>query len=532
MKLSRTLLSFLLCAAMAAALFVPAAAAHVSGDEAIEALGALGLLRGDGVSFAPERAATRAEAVVMLLRLLGEEAAAEQAGLSSPFRDGGWADVYLGYAKERGLVRGIEDYWFGASMSVGARDYVTMLLRVLGYREDADFTWETSLALAEEIGLTHGEYPEGTEYLLREDLALMSVTALGLPDGTGNRLIETLYRKGVVTAEALKQTRFAGAVNAGKRVYSAQELYDRSVSAVLYMETFTDEDTLAKGEYDSRASGFFISPDGLALMSYHQLEGRRFALAHTTDGHIYPLEEVLFYDPLQDIAVARISRTDAEGGAVRRFPWLELGDSDALTPGERVYSLTCPLGIPDCITDGLIARLPFGIDDPDYPYLHFTAPISSGSSGGVLLNAYGEAVGVVFASYTDAQNLNLAVPADLVSALDLTGPGLPLEEVFEAELAKKTAATLWTEETELTLTPGEDRGVVISNDWPGQAWVRFAIDDFGVVSCRWGDYVSKQSVMLYITGVAPGQTDITVQFAEDDANEETELVLHVTVREP
>ena len=91
----RKFLSFLLLIAMLAALCLPVSAAHVSAVEAISTLETLGLVKGTGNGFEPERSATRAEAAVMLLRLLGKEAEAELEQGKCPFYDGGWAARYL-----------------------------------------------------------------------------------------------------------------------------------------------------------------------------------------------------------------------------------------------------------------------------------------------------------------------------------------------------------------------------------------------------------------------------------------------------
>lgn len=53
----------------------------------------------------------------------------------------------------------------------------------------------------------------------------------------------------------------------------------------------------------------------------------------------------------------------------------------------------------------------------DFDILQFTAPISSGSSGGALFNSDGEVIGVTYVSYENGQNLNLAIPINIVSDL-------------------------------------------------------------------------------------------------------------------
>ena len=522
-------LTIILCAVMLLALYIPASAASVTGPEAIETLETLGLVRGTGNGFEPEKTATRAEAAVMLLRLLGEETAAERAGGTSPFSDGGWADRYLAYAYDRGLVRGVSATRYGSGDAVSARDYVTMTLRALGYTEGVDFTWSESLSFSDRIGLTHREYTASGAFL-REDLALISYTALTLKlKGLDRKLIESLYLSGAVAGDALKQTRLAGAINAGKTVYSSAEIHEMSASAVFYVDVFETEEDLKKGTPSANGSGFLISPDGVAVMCYHELEDKRYARATLTDGRIIDVTGVLFYDPLSDAAVVRLSKTDTEGKPIRFFPYLDVGDSDGVSAGEAVYTASNPLGLIDSISGGLVSNRSRVVDDPAYPCLQITAPISNGSSGGALLNVYGEVIGILFASYTRGQSLNLAIPINSVRSVDRSAEGVPMAEVCRIETEKKEKAVITADRTRVSLRAGEEKEVLISTDCPGQAGFQYRIGDSDIVKCSWGDYTAKQSVLLKLTGVSAGSTTVELSFSSGYGNEDASLTLNVTV---
>ena len=528
----KRILTWTLCAALCAALAaVPVSAAHVSAGEAIETLETLGLVRGTGSGFEPERNATRAEAAVMLLRLLGKERAAESAAIVSPFSDSGWADAYLGYAYDRGLVRGLSDTSFGSGSSVSARDYVTMTLRALGYADGVDFTWQGSLIFADGLGLTNGEYSaRPDDAFLREDMALVSYTALTLKQkGSDLRLIEQLWLDGAVSAEAVKATRLASALNTEKPAYSAAEIYEMTSSAVVFTESFQREADLLADKPGSSGSGFFITADGAAVMSYHQLEGAECARVTTTAGRVFPISGVLYYDTQRDIAVVRVSRTDSKGNQVRFFPTVPLGDSDAVSTGEEIFTVSSPLGLMDSISAGLVSNRSRIVDDPAYPCIQISAPISHGSSGGPLLNASGEAIGVLYASYTSGQNLNLAVPLNAIRGVRLDGAGTPLREVLRIENEKKAKATLTASTTYLTLRPDEERDVVISTDCPGQPSIMYEITDSTVVFCTWQSFTSRTTVPLRFTGVSTGTADVIVSFASGYGNEDASVVIHVTV---
>ena len=112
----------LIAALLLAALSLPAAATALSGTDAAATLSALGLLQGTGDGFELERTATRAEALTMLLRLLGQEEAALRSSAPCPFDDGGWAAGRIAYAWETGLVQGQSVFHFGSDDPVSVRD--------------------------------------------------------------------------------------------------------------------------------------------------------------------------------------------------------------------------------------------------------------------------------------------------------------------------------------------------------------------------------------------------------------------------
>lgn len=528
----RHVLSAVLALLLILPLGIPARSAHVSSAEAADTLKALGLLKGTENGLELDRGATRAESVVMLLRLLGKETTAQNEKDACPFRDGGWASSYLTYAWKNGLVKGQETDWFGSQTAVAVRDYLTMVLRVLGYSDaNGEFSWAGSIAFSDSIGLTHGEYT-AADYALREDLALISYTALTMkPKGAGHTLIEQLYLDGTVSAASLKATRLVSALTAGKTTYSAQEIYERTSSAVFYLEMFRNEESIQKDKPDAQGSGFFVTSDGVALMCYHELDGMTYARATTTDGRVFDITGVLKYDPFWDLAAVRVSRTDHDGNTVRFFPYLDLGDSDSVFSGETVYTVSNPLGLADTISDGIISNCRRNVDDPDYLCIQYSVPISSGSSGGPLLNRFGEVVGIIFATYINGQNLNLAVPINSAADYYFTGDGTELAEVKETERVKKAAAVITVPETEIELEYRETRKIMVTHTYPETTSVQYEIKTTGPVICEWGSFVTKHSVPLSITAMENGETDIDISFADQNEEDgvEFKLTLHVTV---
>lgn len=99
-----------------------------------------------------------------------------------------------------------------------------------------------------------------------------------------------------------------------------------------------------------------------------------------------------------DLAILRIDR--------KLHPIPVYAGEKGLVRGQKVVAIGSPLGLFNSVSDGIIS----GFRNVDgVAMIQFTAPISHGSSGGAVLNMYGEVIGISTAGIDSGQNLNLAV---------------------------------------------------------------------------------------------------------------------------
>jgi competence protein ComEC len=152
----------LLTAALILSMTPPVWAAADSEAVAAENLYQLGLFQGTGTNlqggpeFSLERQLSREEAVVLLIRLLGKEGQAQSQSWSSPFGDvDGWAKNYVGYAYQKGLTYGVSANRLGAKDTVTNDQFLTFLLRALGYEDGngEDFSWQNASSYAAQLGM-------------------------------------------------------------------------------------------------------------------------------------------------------------------------------------------------------------------------------------------------------------------------------------------------------------------------------------------------------------------------------------------
>lgn len=183
--IKKRILSLLLAVALVCSLVPTAFAASSESTDAANTLHNLGLFNGTGTNadgtpiYDLDRAPSRFEAVTMLVRLLGKEAEAKAGTWDTPFTDvADWAKPYVGYAYANGLTAGTSATTFGGSAIVTASQYLTFVLRSLGYESGKDFQWDKAWEFSDKIGMTDGRYNADTKTFMRSDVAIISNNAL------------------------------------------------------------------------------------------------------------------------------------------------------------------------------------------------------------------------------------------------------------------------------------------------------------------------------------------------------------------
>lgn len=230
--------------ATAAMLSIPAFAADF--DHCADALNELGLFQGTSTGYDLDRAPTRAEASAMLVRLLGQEEAAQALTYTAPFTDVlDWAKPYVQYLYENGLANGKSETNFGASDPCTAQQYATFLMRALGYSESAgDFTYANALNFAAEQGVVNAFNCDADNFL-RDDVVAMSYTALSVAPKSGETdLLTKLVDEGAVADAKGYDELFAAyrsySAAVGSEIDASHMVMDLALTSTLAGQPFMD----------------------------------------------------------------------------------------------------------------------------------------------------------------------------------------------------------------------------------------------------------------------------------------------------
>jgi serine protease Do len=153
-------------------------------------------------------------------------------------------------------------------------------------------------------------------------------------------------------------------------------------------------------------SGFIIDADGSILTNNHVIDRAERIIVKISDGRTFRAR-VIGADPDTDIALIKIDGLDGRSG----LPVAPLGDSSALRMGEWVCAIGNPLGYEHTVTVGVVSYLGRKLFDMSLDnYIQTDAAINFGNSGGPLLNARGEVIGINAAISSRASSIGFAVP--------------------------------------------------------------------------------------------------------------------------
>ncbi|HZW61798.1 MAG TPA: trypsin-like peptidase domain-containing protein [Candidatus Babeliales bacterium] len=171
------------------------------------------------------------------------------------------------------------------------------------------------------------------------------------------------------------------------------------------------EPYIVQEQYEGRGTGFFIDTDGYLVTNAHVVDSAETVWVYLPSlGKKVIFAQVVSFCPDRDLALLRIKDEDFKElkKNIGEIVPLPLGDSDIIRRTDEVLVLGYPLGHQSMKSStGVISgRESYG----GYSLIQITAPVNPGNSGGPLLNAQGEVIGITIATIPGAQNIGFAIP--------------------------------------------------------------------------------------------------------------------------
>ena len=240
---------------------------------------------------------------------------------------------------------------------------------------------------------------------------LGGLVAVGLGQAIGEGSTTTVVRE--VQGGAPEPAAFPS--SSGRKISQIYDSAKHGVVQVTATSVVSDNPFFGAQEQQSQGSGFVIDKDGHVVTNYHVVQGAKKVQVSFSDTELMDAT-VVGSDPSTDIAVLKI-----KGAWSRSLTPLALGDSSAIQVGDAVVAIGNPFGLERTVTAGIVSALQRRIKAPNGfqidEVIQTDAAINHGNSGGPLLNANGEVIGVNSQIESESGGnvgIGFAIPIDTV----------------------------------------------------------------------------------------------------------------------
>ena len=247
--------------------------------------------------------------------------------------------------------------------------------------------------------------------------------------------------------------------NAGKKI---SDIYEGAKHGVVQVTSTSvvSNSFFGAQEQQAQGSGFVIDKDGHVVTNYHVVESAKKVQVSFSDEEQMDAT-VVGSDPSTDIAVLKI-----QGAMSRSLTPLALGDSSVVKVGDAVVAIGNPFGLERTVTAGIVSALQRRIQAPNGfqidEVIQTDAAINHGNSGGPLLNANGDVIGVNAQIETESGGnvgIGFAIPIDTVK--DVAGQLIEEGKVEHAYLG--VDLTTITSDLASNFRVPVDKGVLIQH---------------------------------------------------------------------
>ena len=231
--------------------------------------------------------------------------------------------------------------------------------------------------------------------------------------GTGNNI--TSFNDDNASSDAGNSTNFAEG--------SISDVANKVSPSVVSITTETrNQSFYGQSSSTAAGTGFIISSDGYVLTNKHVVDGANKISIVLDDGTTYDKVQLVGTDPLNDCAIVKIENA-------KELPAVKLGDSKTINIGQSVIAIGNALGLyQNTVTSGIISGVGRSLvagDSTGGNYetlsdmIQTDAAINQGNSGGPLVNAAGEVIGIntAISSSTTGTGFGFAIPISSVKGI-------------------------------------------------------------------------------------------------------------------
>jgi len=255
---------------------------------------------------------------------------------------------------------------------------------------------------------------------------------------------------------------------------------------------------------EARGSGFIIDANGTIITNNHVVKGARSVSVTLDDGAVLPAK-VIGADARTDIAVLKVD-------GHKPLPYIQLGNSRDVKPGEWVVAMGNPFGLGGSVTAGIVSAVSRDIGAGPYDqFIQVDAPINQGNSGGPLFTQDGKVIGMntaILSPSGGSIGIGFAIPSDMIRTVtaQLEHSGHVTRGYVGVEAQQVTGATAQG------LHLPDNAGALLAGVQPDSPAAEAGLQPGDVIQAVNGAKVSSpKDLAMNVAGVQPGeQAHLTV----------------------
>ena len=245
-------------------------------------------------------------------------------------------------------------------------------------------------------------------------------------------------------------------------------------------------------------SGVIVSNEGYILTNHHVIDGAEEITVELTDNRTFTAK-LVGSDPPSDLAVLQIQE--------RNLPVITMGDSDRARVGDVVLAIGNPLGLEQTVTAGIISAKgrSTGLSDGSFEdFLQTDAPINQGNSGGALVSATGELIGInsqILSPTGGNIGIGFAIPVNMAKNV--------MDQIIRTGTVRRGSLGVTiqplTPEAISRLGLRNARGALVNSVVPGSAADRAGVRAGDVITALNGNAVADANALRNaVAGTPPG----------------------------